>query len=61
MPQNAQQQKQHELLRKKEASVVPLSRATVPEKTAFNKIIDKNGPHDWLTVQGQQINTITHK
>ena len=38
---------------KKEKSVIPLSRPTVPEKTAFNRIIDKKGPQDWLSVSGQ--------
>lgn len=53
--------KQHELMRKKDKSVVALSRPTVPEKTAFNKIVDKDGPQDWLKVDGRRINTVTHK
>ncbi len=51
--------KQDDLLAKKERSVVPMSVATMPEKTLYQKRLYSNSGDPGLSVVGQQTNTIT--
>jgi hypothetical protein len=58
-PVSYKQAKQDDLLILKDRCVIPLSVATVPEKTQYQRRLYSNGGDPGLSIVGVQTNTIT--